>query len=170
MFCSLFCCSFQTALDINPLLPFVRTPSNAMPFNSVDLSLSTANANRNSLTPSPRNLVSPGSSTTNNRFPKSTSDADDNTNNGANKTENNKLNTDQIAFFNEMSDQIASMRKSNRNSAASSVLPHDSTSDLSSFRINGGNDKVRSSLRNSFIQLANKQTFSILNHYFDIFM
>lgn len=115
-----------------------------MPFNSVDLSLSTANANRNSLTPSPRNPVSPGAGPTNNRFTKPTPDAtDDNTNNGANKMDSSKLNTDQMAFFNEMSDQIASMRKSNRNSTAASVLPHDATNDLSNFRINGGNDKVK---------------------------
>lgn len=130
---------------MNPLLPFVRTPTNSMPFNSMDLSCtSAANANRNSLTPSPRNPVSPGLST--NRFTKSTTDVDDAADNGANKIDdNNKLNTDPIAFLNEMSEQLASMR-SNRNLATSSTLPRDTNnlnSDLPNFRINGGNDKVR---------------------------
>lgn len=143
----------QTALDINPLLPFVRTSANAMPFNSVDLSLSstsTSNANnRNSLTPSPRNQVSPGSGPLQNRFTKSSTDGgnDDSSNNGANKMDNNKLNTDPIAFLNEMSEQLASMR-SNRNMTPSTTLPardsNNLTSDLSNFRNNAGNDKVQS--------------------------
>lgn len=156
--CFWFFCVFQTALDINPLLSFVRTPSNAMPFNSVDLSLPpsavnpnlnqtaavSANANRNSLTPSPRNLVSPGSgSSSSARFPKLTSDSEESANNGTNKMDV-KLNTDPIAFLNEMSEQIASMRSS-RNMAPSNAHSRDSNpshNDLSNFRINGGNDKV----------------------------
>lgn len=148
----LFPCSsyyLQTTLDRNPLLPFVRTPANAMPFNSVDLSLSstsTTNINRNSLTPPPRNQASPVSGTVQNRFTKNTTDNgnDDSTNNGANKMDNNKLNTDPIAFLNEMSEHLASMR-SNRNLMPSTTLPRDSnnlTSDLSNFRNNSGNDKV----------------------------
>lgn len=119
-----------------------------MPFNSVDLSLSsssTLTANRNSLTPSPRNQLSPGSTSSNNRYPKITSDGDDTANNGANKIDNNKLNTDPLAFLNEMSEQLASMR-SNRNLAVSNAIPRDSfnesNNDLSNFRVNGGNDKV----------------------------
>lgn len=139
----------QTALDINPLLPFVRTPANAMPFNSVDLSLSsTASVNRNSLTPSPRNQISPGSGSSSSRFPKITPDIEESANHGANKMDNNKINTDPIAFLNEMSEQFASMR-SNRNLAASSAHSRDSTSlnsDLSSFRTNGGNEKVTNPL------------------------
>lgn len=131
-----------------------------MPFNSVDLSLpsstaplpppQTAHANRNSLTPSPRTQISPGlgslSSSSNHRF--STKHQNDNedgcANNGANKM-NNKLNTDPIAFLNEMSEQLASMR-SNRNLTASANFARDSSnlnSDLSNFRNNGGNDKVK---------------------------
>lgn len=137
---------------MNPLLPFVRTPTNAMPFNSVDLSLSSGTTNptnRNNLTPSPRNPVSPGTSS--NRFSKSiAADVDDSINNGANKAidDNNKLATDPIAFLSEMSEQLASMR-SNRNMATSSTLPplpreqNNINSDLSNFRLNGGNDKVR---------------------------
>lgn len=123
----------QTALDINPLLPFVRTP--AMPFNSVDLSLasSTATANRNSLTPSPRTQLSPGSGSSSNRYSKA--DADDN--NGG----NNKLNTDSLAFLNEMSEQLAVMR-SNRNLPGLSRESSNLNSDLSNFRLNGANDKV----------------------------
>lgn len=144
---------------MNPLLPFVRTPTNAMPFNSVDLSLSSGTTNvinRNSLTPSPRNPVSPGTSS--NRYSKSmTGDVDDSMNNGANKTidDNNKLGTDPIAFLSEMSEQLASMR-SNRNLTTSSTLPplpreqNNINSDLSNFRINGGNDKVSVS-RHAFL-------------------
>lgn len=142
---------------MNPLLPFVRTPTNAMPFNSVDLSLSSSavNSNRNSLTPSPRNPVSPGSSS--NRFTKSANDVDDTMNNGANKTidDNNKLNTDPMAFLNEMSEQLASMR-SNRNLTTSTTLPRDSNhlnSDLYNFRMNGGNDKVSDTDIISFLLL-----------------
>lgn len=129
-----------------------------MPFNSVDLSLPSsaaapiAHANRNSLTPSPRTQHSPGlgslSSSSNNRFLKHQNDNDDgiSANNGANKMNNhNKLNTDPIAFLNEMSEQLASMR-SNRNLTASANFARDSSnlnSDLSNFRNNGGNDKVK---------------------------
>lgn len=143
------------------MLPFVRSQANAMPFNSVDLSLSSSSAstaNRNSLTPSPRNQLSPGSTSSSNRFTKIPSDGDDNANNvAANKIDNHKLNTDPIAFLNEMSEQLASMR-SNRNLVATNALARDpsnnSNSDLSNFRINGANDKVSglvcpSGLRNS---------------------
>lgn len=144
---------------MNPLLPFVRTPTNAMPFNSVDLSLSSGTTNptnRNSLTPSPRNLVSPGTSS--NRFSKSIAgDVDDSINNGANKAidDTNKLGTDPIAFLSEMSEQLASMR-SNRNMTTSSTLPplpreqNNINSDLSNFRINGGNDKVSATSHDFF--------------------
>lgn len=52
----------QSPLDMNPLLPaFVRSSTNPMiPFGSVDLSL----PSRNSLTPSPRSLVSPSAAST----------------------------------------------------------------------------------------------------------
>ncbi|XP_031621712.1 putative uncharacterized protein DDB_G0282133 isoform X2 [Contarinia nasturtii] len=138
----------NTTLDMNPLLPFVRTPTNPMPFSSVDLSLSatTTNTNRNSLTPSPRNYpVSSSPSTSNNRFAiKSTADEpDDSTNNKID--DNNKLNTDPIAFLSEMSEQLASMR-TNRNLATSSTIPRDTNnlnSDLPNFRINGGNEKSK---------------------------
>lgn len=120
-----------------------------MPFNSVDLSLSSAaatNANRNSLSPSPRNQVSPGPGTLNSRFSKNLTDgSEESTNNGANKMDNNKLNNDPIAFLNEMSEQLASMRSNQRNLTPSTIHPRDSnhlTSDLSNFRNNGGNDKV----------------------------
>lgn len=70
-------------------------------------------------------------------------------NNGANNKidDNNKLNThaDSIAFLNEMSEQLASMR-STRSLTASNAMPRDSNNlnnDLSNFRTNGGNDKVR---------------------------
>lgn len=120
-----------------------------MSFNSVDLSLSSTsatNTNRNSLTPSPRNLVSPGLETLNSRYTKNLTDGiEDSTNNVANKMDSNKLNTnDPIAFLNEMSEQLASMR-SNRNLTPSTTHSRDLnnlTSDLSNFRNNGGNDKV----------------------------
>lgn len=136
----------------------MRTPANSMPFNSVDLSLPsssaapppppppTAHANRNSLTPSPRTQISPvsASSSSNHRFSKHHSDNEDcSTNNGANKMDNTKLNTDPIAFLNEMSEQLASIR-SNRNLSASANFARDSNSDLSDIRNNGGNDKVES--------------------------
>lgn len=135
-------------------MPFVRTPANSMPFNSVDLSLPSsslsavaapaAHTNRNSLTPSPRTQISPvpASSTSNHRFSKHQNDNEDSSaNNGAN---HNKLNPDPIAFLHEMSEQLASMR-SNRSLTASANFARDSnsfSSDLSNFRNNGGNDKV----------------------------
>lgn len=127
-----------------------------MPFNSVDLSIPssssavaptahTAHTNRNSLTPSPRTQISPvsGSSSSANRFSKHHNDNEDSSSayNGAN---NNKVNSDPIAFLHEMSEQLASMR-SNRNLSASANFARDSNSynsDLSNFRNNGGNDKV----------------------------
>lgn len=128
-------------------------PTNPMPFNSVDLSLPlpssaapAAHANRNSLTPSPRTQISPGLgslSTSTNRLAKHQTDNDDSSaNNGANKMSNNKLNADPIAFLNEMSEQLASMRS---NLTASANFARDSSSlnsDLSNFRNNGGNEKV----------------------------
>lgn len=112
----------QSALDMNPVLPFVRSTSNAMPFNSVDLSLSASTSvpTRNNLTPSPRSQVPSISalpnSSANNQLPKPTFDGDDGQHENINEMAN-----DSLAFLNEVSEHIASL-KSNVNPLASALF------------------------------------------------
>lgn len=96
----------QTPLDINPLLPFVRSASNPMPFRSVDLSISSGT--RNSMTPSPRSQVSPAA--TNTTPSTSTSNV---------QHENNMPSQESLALFAEMSEQLAALKA---NSALASNL------------------------------------------------
>lgn len=100
-------------MDLNPLLPFVRATPKAMPFSSIDLSLSTATS-LNNLLPSQHSQISPVSGSSMSQYPKvPTSTTDENGSDSTNSI-SNRL-TESLAILNEMSGQLASI-KSNHDS------------------------------------------------------
>lgn len=89
------------------------------------------------MTPSPRNHVSSTSNTTTNHLQKANFDNEDAPYDGANNTDN------PLAFLNEMSDQLSSMKS---NATSSNVFSRDVannlTTDLSNYGSNRNDEKV----------------------------
>lgn len=94
--------SAQNPLEINPLLPYVRSASNPMPFGSVDLSISSAT--QNNMTPSPKSQISPAPPQLTTPNPSTLSSTN------AQCDANNMPPQESLALIAEMSEQLAAMK------------------------------------------------------------